>query len=35
MDCIKEKSLKQKRQEKELPLLLEQSITELELRDIE
>ena len=35
MDCIKERSLKQKRQEKELPLLLEQSITELELRDIE
>ena len=35
MERLKEKSLKQKRQEKQLPQLLEQNMTELELRDIE
>lgn len=35
MERIKERSLKQKRQEKKLPQLLEQNMTELELRDIE
>ena len=35
MERLKEKSLKQKRQEKQLPQLLEQNMTELELQDIE
>ena len=35
MEIIKKGSLKKKRQEKELPQLLEQSITELELQNIE
>ena len=35
MERLKEKSLKQKRQEKQLPQLLEQNMTEVELRDIE
>lgn len=35
MDRIKTKSLKKKREEAVLPALLEQDITELELRDIE
>lgn len=35
MERLKEKSLKQKRQEKQLPQLLEQNMTELELRDTE
>lgn len=35
MERIKEKSLKKKREEAALPLLLEQNITGLELQDIE
>lgn len=35
MELIKEKSLKKKREEAALPLLLEQNITGLELRDVE
>ena len=35
MERIKEKSLKKKREEAAVPLLLEQNITGLELRDIE
>lgn len=35
MEWIKEKSLKKKRQEQQFPQSLEQSLTELELQNIE
>lgn len=35
MEILKEKSLNGKRQEQDLPKSIEQSLTELELRDIE